>query len=210
MVRILFAPRDDDLSSTGMEQAGWAQGKETWVPLGLLRSSSQFLQAATKPEWDTLRDEKHTVTLNSDSMLIKAYVSKRVASSHMYLYRYGLGPLAVPGHIPSTGRRFTRPRRLRVSGETTCLGRGTHGRSLQEYYNRCPQSAFPQDSKESDRTSGQDNLRWHSGGLACSTSYGRLLCPQRLIDAMKRLISIRPGPGGFRGGVDPKEYHEAV
>jgi len=48
---------------------------EFWVPRDLLRQSSKFFQAATRPEWDALRDDKHTVTIDfKDHELFEAYV----------------------------------------------------------------------------------------------------------------------------------------
>ncbi|KAF2444398.1 hypothetical protein P171DRAFT_32017 [Karstenula rhodostoma CBS 690.94] len=48
---------------------------EFWVPRDLLRHSSKFFQAATKPEWDALRDKSHTVTISFiEPELFQAYI----------------------------------------------------------------------------------------------------------------------------------------
>ena len=48
---------------------------EFWIQRDILRHSSKFFQTATKDEWDTLRDEKHTVTLSfEDRDAFKAYL----------------------------------------------------------------------------------------------------------------------------------------
>ena len=47
---------------------------EFCVPRTLLRSSSKFLQAATKPEWDALRDNQHTVFIVSSPDTFKSYI----------------------------------------------------------------------------------------------------------------------------------------
>jgi hypothetical protein len=72
MIRVMFAPKEVDPIGTGQIVKA---DEELWVPHNLLRSSSQFLQAATKPEWDAVREDKCTVTLKTDPMLFKAYVS---------------------------------------------------------------------------------------------------------------------------------------
>ncbi|OAF99708.1 uncharacterized protein CC84DRAFT_1169223 [Paraphaeosphaeria sporulosa] len=73
MIRVIFAPKEAGLINA--EHVSKAQQeKGLSVPLNLLRSSSQFLKAATKPEWDDLRDDGRTVTPRCDPVLFKTYV----------------------------------------------------------------------------------------------------------------------------------------
>lgn len=49
--------------------------EEFWIQRDILRQSSKFFQSATKDEWDSLRDEKHTVTVSfDDSDAFKSYL----------------------------------------------------------------------------------------------------------------------------------------
>ena len=48
--------------------------EEFWVHRNLLRLSSRFLQALIKPEWDALREKKHTVVADFEPGLFNAYL----------------------------------------------------------------------------------------------------------------------------------------
>jgi hypothetical protein len=48
--------------------------EEVLVQLNLLRSSSEFFQSATKPEWNRLRDQPNTINVEAEPGVFKAYL----------------------------------------------------------------------------------------------------------------------------------------
>ncbi|KAF1970371.1 hypothetical protein BU23DRAFT_649934 [Bimuria novae-zelandiae CBS 107.79] len=80
MIRILIKPYDESEKSEDIsnnEQRD-EQVEEVWVQRDLLRSSSKFFHSATKEEWNTSRDEKHSdykLTLGINSKITRVAIS---------------------------------------------------------------------------------------------------------------------------------------
>ncbi|KAF2444403.1 hypothetical protein P171DRAFT_444593 [Karstenula rhodostoma CBS 690.94] len=209
MIRVIFAPKGDDPISVG--QVGKAQGEELWVPLNLLRSSSQFLKAATKPEWDDLCEVKRTITLSSDPMLFKAYVH--------WLY---MGTIPRPDDNAPDHKDYPFLAKLYVLGEELLDAIFKNrtidaiiavyiksklwpiGETIRIIYEGTPEGS-PARRLMADGFAriAYDHPSWMKEFKNCSHDF--------LVDVSRAMVSVRQPPSGkFLDDIDHKSYHESV